>query len=255
MTRPKAFTEREDDSLTEFEPLLQMLSHRDVLSDYERELVAGLKRRIVRIPKGGELVATHSRPSESCLVLQGFTAREVYLKSGERQITAIHVPGDFVDLHALTLKTMDHSVVALSDCEAAFVPHGELLRVIEKSQHLGRLFWLSTVIDAAIQRAWIAGIGRRSSVEHLGHLVCELFCRLEAGGWTDGQSFKFPITQPELADILGLSLVHVNRTLQDLRRRGLLVWKGGTLTVPDLKQLAAMADFDPTYLNLVVEPR
>lgn len=239
----------------DIEPLVRGLARRDVVSEYERGLIAGLKRRKSSHSKGGELVGAHSRPGESCLVLHGFAAREVFMSDGQRQITAIHIPGDFVDLHALTLKIMDHSVVALTDCEAAFVPHSELLRVIDKSPHLGRLFWLSTVVDAAIQRAWIAGIGRRSATAHLGHLLCELYYRLDAVGLAEGLSFTFSITQPELADILGLSLVHVNRTLQALRRAGLVNWKSGVVTLLDIERLALMADFDPTYLNLVNEPR
>lgn len=241
--------------MTDIEPLVRSLAHRDVVSDYERQLIASLKRRTRSFLKGGELVAAHSRPGESCLILHGLTAREVYLRDGQRQITAIHVPGDFVDLHALTLKLMDHSVVALTDCEAAFVPHYDLLRVIEKSPHLGRLFWLSTVIDGAIQRAWIGSLGRRAADGHLAHMVCELYYRLRAVGLASGFSFEFPITQQELADILGLSLVHVNRTLQELRRTGLVDTRSGTMTILDLEVLASMGDFDPTYLNLVNEPR
>lgn len=244
-----------DDTPMDIEPLMRMLGRRDVLSEFECELLAGLKRRTSRFSKGDELVRSHSRPSESCLVLEGFTAREIFMTDGQRQITAVHIPGDFVDLHALTLKTMDHSVVALTESEATFVPHAELLRIIASSPHLGRLFWLSTVIDAAIQRAWIAGIGRRSASAQLSHLLCELYRRLEAVGLAIDYSFRFPITQAELADILGMSLVHVNRTLQYLRRRGLVIWKNGTVTLPDLHQLALAADFDPTYLNLVNEPR
>ncbi|MET3889970.1 CRP-like cAMP-binding protein [Bosea sp. OAE506] len=235
--------------------LVTSLSLRDEVDPEEAALLEGLtfRRRLLR--KGEELVAQHSQPSESCLVLTGVTAREVLLDDGKRQITALHIPGDFVDLHAFLLKVMDHSVVALTDCEAAYVPHRELLRVVERSPHLGRLFWLSTVIDGAIQRAWITSGGRRSATAHFGHLICELYLRLEAVGLASEGRFVFPVPQNELADALGFSLVHVNRTLQDLRATGLVSWKGSAVSILDFDGLARLSQFDPTYLNLIRMPR
>lgn len=237
------------------QPLITSLSLRDVVSAEEVALIEGLARRRRILRRGEELVSQHSQPSESCLVLSGFTAREVVLADGKRQITALHVPGDFVDLHALLLKIMDHSVIALTDCEAAYVPHRELLRVMACSPHLGRLFWLSTVIDGAIQRAWITSSGRRAASAHLGHLICELYLRLDAASLTEGGRFTFPVAQSELADALGFSLVHVNRTLQDLRATGFVAWKGSVVTILDFDGLARFSQFDPTYLNLVKLPR
>ena len=196
-----------------------------------------------------------SRQRESCLILSGFTARAQFLSDGRRQITAVHIAGDFVDLHALLLKVMDHSVVALRRCEAAFVPHDSLLEVIEKAPHLGRMFWLSTVIDAAIQRTWITSIGRRSPGQHIAHLLCELYLRLETVGLVRTDSFEFPPTQGDIADMLGLSVVHVNRTIQELRSSGLVRWSNNIVTIVDMERLKAFADFDPTYLNLLNEPR
>ncbi len=235
--------------------LVTSLSLRDEIDPEEAALLDGLsfRRRLLR--KGEELVAQHSRPTESCVVLSGVTAREVLLDDGKRQITALHIPGDFVDLHAFLLKVMDHSVVALTDCEAAYVPHRDLLRVMERSPHLGRLLWLSTVVDGAIQRAWITSAGRRSATAHFGHLICELYLRLEAVGLASEGRFEFPVPQNELADALGFSLVHVNRTLQDLRATGLVSWKGSAVSILDFDGLARMSQFDPTYLNLIRMPR
>lgn len=244
-----------DLSVPKLQPLVRSLALRDELASGERALVEGMtmRRRVLR--KGEELVAQNSQPSESCIVLSGFTAREVVLADGKRQITALHIAGDFVDLHAFLLKLMDHSVVALTDCEVAYVPHRELLRVIEQSPHLGRLFWLSTVIDGAIQRAWITSSGRRAATAHLGHLICELYLRLHAVDLARDGSFAFPVAQTELADALGFSLVHVNRTLQELRATGFVRWKGSTVAIVDFDGLAALSQFDPTYLNLVKLPR
>jgi CRP-like cAMP-binding protein len=167
----------------------------------------------------------------------------------------MHVPGDFVDLHAFLLKVMDHSVVALTECEAIFVPHTELLRISEQSPHLARLLWLSTLIDGAIQRAWIASMGRRSPLAHISHLLCEMYLRLKVTGLVESESFDFAIPQSDLADIMGLSIVHVSRTLKALRETQFVEWDGKQVRMLDYGSLADLADFDPTYLNLHQEAR
>lgn len=247
--------EPRDDRAIAADALLRYLECRDEVTLAERALIAGLSMRFKSFAKGEELVAEGTRTHESCLVLSGFTGREVLLSDGTRQITAIHVPGDFVDLHALLLKVMDHSVVALTEAYAAYVPHQELVRISVAAPHLSRLFWLSTVVDGAIQRAWIACIGRRKPLHHLAHLLCELSMRLNAVGLAPLHTFEFPITQAQLADVLGMSLVQVNRTLQQLRRTGLVSWKGSTVTIHDFGGLATLSDFDPVYLNLFKEAR
>ena len=238
-----------------FEHLLSVLSRRDHVSDTERTLIEQLPRRIRSFNKGEELVKEGSRPNESCLVLSGFTARAQSLPDGKRQLTALHVPGDFVDLHAFLLKLMDHSVVSIGRSEAAFIPHASLLALVETTPHIGRLFWLSTVIDAAIQRTWITSLGRRSPGQHIAYLICELYMRLEVLGLLTHNSFEFPATQTDVADMVGLSLVHVNRTIQELRASKLVSWRNNIISVPDIERLREYADFDPTYLNLLKEPR
>lgn len=236
-------------------PFIRSISLRDRLSSEEIALIDSLPKRIETFANGAEIVAEDSRPGESCMVLKGFAARSHYLEDGSRQITALHVPGDFVDLHAYLLKIMDHGVVAMGACEVAFVSYDAIRRVTEQSLHLGRLFWLSTVIDAAIQRAWITCLGRRSAEQRMAHLFCELYLRLEAAGVASGNSFDFPLTQSQLADLLGLSVVHVNKRLQELRSSRLVNWRGGTVVIHDFDNLAGLAEFDPTYLSLRVEPR
>lgn len=236
-------------------PLIRMLQRRDILSPEEVDLIEALPSRRAAFAAGQEIVPEGSRPKESCLVLSGFSARSQHLSEGSRQITAIHVPGDFVDLHGYLLKVMDHSVLAIGPCEVAFVPHEAVRAVTEANFHLGRMFWLSTIIDAAIQRTWITCLGRRSAEQHMAHLICELYRRLEAAGVASGDSFVFPLTQAQLGDVLGLSIVHVNRKLQELRAGGLVEWRNGRVTIHDFDRLAAAAEFDPTYLSLRCEPR
>jgi CRP-like cAMP-binding protein len=237
------------------EHLIRSLERRDQLSAEEIALVEALPSRKAVFAARDEIVRENSRPQESCLLLRGLAARVQFLDDGKRQFVAIHVPGDFVDLHSLLLKVMDHSVVALTQVEAAFVPHERLRDITVKAPHLGRLFWLSTVIDAAIERTWITSLGRRDADARIAHLICELQARLEVVGLAREDRFELPLTQSDVADMVGLSLVHVNRTIQDLRGAGLILWQRNLITIKNAEGLRNLAQFDPTYLNLVKEPR
>ncbi len=202
-----------------------------------------------------DMVREGDRPSDSKLLLEGFAARYKILHNGKRQITSIHVPGDFVDLHNFTLKVMDHAIFAMSPCKVAVVPHEVLHRITEEHPHLTRLLWLNTTIDGAIHRQTLVNLGRQAALGQLAHLLCELFVRLEVVGETEDYSFRLPITQSELGDALGLSTVHVNRTLQELRSQGLLTWRGNLVVIEDWERLCEVAQFDPVYLNLEHQPR
>lgn len=234
--------------------LLASLERRDTISAEEREALCKLGWRFKEYARGSEIIHDRSRPFESCLLTEGYAARVGYLRSGRRQLTAIHVPGDFVDLHGALLKVMDHSVVALTDCRVAFVDHGELQKLAGEQPHLWRMFALLLAIDSAVQRSWLVSLGRRNPSSHLAHLVCEIYLRLEIVGKASDSQFEFRVGQAELADMLGLSVVHTNRTLQELRQN-LLTWRNGVIKILDWNALANLAEFDPTYLNLFREPR
>jgi CRP-like cAMP-binding protein len=148
----------------------------------------------------------------------------------------------------LRRRFMDHSVDALGGCIAGYVPHREILSAMRAVPQLTWLFWQATVADAAIARTWITCLGRRSAEEHLAHLVCEIYVRLRDMGQTKGDAFLLPATQSDLADMLGLSTVHVNRTLKDLRAQGFVDWRAPWVRIPDFDRLAAKASFDETYL-------
>jgi CRP-like cAMP-binding protein len=235
--------------------LVRMLDRRDTLPPDEISLIEGLPVRPVTFGPDEEIVREGSRPTDSCLIASGFAVRNQDIRRGKRQITAIHVPGDFVDLHSLLLKVMDHSVSALGACDVVFIRHKDLLAAMDRSPHLTRMLWLSTTIDASIQRTWITCLGRRSSIQHLAHVICELYVRLEIVGLASDQTFTIPLTQAEMGDVLGLSIVHVNRTLQELRAKDLVSWKDRRIVILDFQRLVLLADFDATYLNLFHEPR
>lgn len=232
------------------QPLIASLERRDALSDEERQALRDLPWRLRRFGDGEEIVAESERPTESCLLVDGLAARSRELANGNRQLTALHVPGDFVDLHGFFLKVMDHAVIALEPVTVAFVPHRDVERVATTMPHLGRMLFLTVAIDAAIQRNWIACMGRMEPIRHLAYMVCEVYKRLEVVGRVENGSFDFPLTQVEIADLVGLSIVHVNRTIQDLRATGLATWKGNRIVIRDWDGLARFAEFDSTYLNL-----
>ncbi|MDN2582828.1 Crp/Fnr family transcriptional regulator [Aquibium sp. ELW1220] len=240
-----------------FDPqsLIASLERRDALSDEERQALRDLPWRLKRYGDGEEIVAEASRPTDSCLLVDGLAARSRQLANGNRQLTALHVPGDFVDLHGFFLKIMDHAVIALMPVTVAMVPHRDVQRLATQMPHLGRMLFMMVAIDAAIQRNWIACMGRMEPIRHLAYLVCEVYKRLEVVGRVENGSFEFPLTQAEIADLVGLSIVHTNRTLQELRATGLVTWKGNRIVICDWDGLARLADFDPTYLNLFHHPR
>jgi CRP-like cAMP-binding protein len=242
-------------SVTVISRLIRKLERRDVLSGEEKQALKSAVARVKEARMDEDLVREGDRPSESTLLLEGFAARYKLLRNGRRQITALHIPGDFVDLHSFLLKTMDHGVVALTPCRVGLVPHSTLREITETYLHLGRLLWLSTLIDAAIHREWLVAMGRRPALSQIAHLLCELFLRLQTVRLTQHMSFELPLTQAELGDVLGLSTVHVNRVIQQLRADGLVTWSEQRIAIEDWAQLQEVAEFDPTFLNLDNEPR
>jgi CRP-like cAMP-binding protein len=235
---------------------ISKLERRDRITPEEKAALLAAAGPVETFAPGSDLVREGDRPDRSMLVAQGFTTRYRLLGDGTRQITAIHLPGDFVDLHSFLLKTMDHSVGALSACRAVTFPHANLRAITERHPHLARMLWLMTLLDSAIHREWIVAMGRRSALEQLAHLLCEIFTRLAVVGLGDTtRELMLPINQTELGDTLGLSTVHVNRTLQQLRAERLISWQGQAVRILDWDRLAAIAEFDPTYLHLDAEPR
>ncbi|MEW5687967.1 MAG: Crp/Fnr family transcriptional regulator [Pseudomonadota bacterium] len=228
---------------------------RDPTLDGEEEAaLRGVFSEVIAVADNRDIVLQHDRMLQSHLLLDGWAFRYITLEDGRRQIVAIHVPGDFVDLHSFPLQIMDHSVGTFSRCRIAVAPHSALRAVTERHPHLGRLFWLSTLIDAAIHRQWLAG-GQRSALARAAHLLCELYVRLETVGEARDLAFAMPMSQVEFADALSISAVHTNRIVQELRTEGAVAWQQREVRILDWDRLAGLAEFDPTYLNLFASPR
>ncbi|PDQ18362.1 Crp/Fnr family transcriptional regulator [Mesorhizobium sanjuanii] len=237
------------------ESLYLNLGQHDALSEGEQALLASAMSTEKYFATGDDIVSEGSRPIYSTLIVDGLAARYKVLEDGGRQFTSLQVPGDFVDLHAFLLKTMDHGIIALSPCHVIAAEHSKLRTITEQAPHLTRLLWLDTLVDGAIHREWIVAMGRRSKISHLAHLICELFIRLQVVKRTAGMSFLLPLSQAELADVLGLSVVHMNRVIGTLRKIGVIGWANHKVTILDWQRLVEIAEFDPTYLSMNREPR
>jgi CRP-like cAMP-binding protein len=234
--------------------LVEKLARRDTIDAVEEAALTQVLGPPLRVAAGRDIVSEHVRVEQSTLILSGFTARYTTLANGRRQITEINITGDFIDLHSLLMKQMDHGIVALTDCVIAHASHADLRKLVDRHGHLTRLLWLDTVIDAAIHRQWLVAMGRRSALGHLCHLLCELYLRLEVVGQARDHAFDLPLSQAILGDALGLSTVHVNRLIGELRGQGAISWTGARVTLLDWDRLVEIAEFDPTYLRLHREP-
>lgn len=230
------------------------LARRDCLTAQESAALAGLVEEPVLKPAGAQLVGPGERPEISTLLLSGFAARYSELADGRRQYTQVNCPGDFVDLHSLVMRQMDHGVLCLSPCVVSTVPHDRLRRITEDQPHLTRLLWLETVVDAAMHREWLLAVGQQTALERLALFLCEMQARLGAVGLVDDGVFDLPIRQQDLADFLSMSAVHLNRTLQILRDTGWISWKGAQVRVIDRQRLIEAAEFDDAYLRLDCSP-
>lgn len=237
------------------QPFFRKIMRRDKIGAEEQAAIVAAAAERLDYSPGEDLVLEGQRPHRSMLVTTGFTCRYRLVSDGERQVTAIHIAGDFVDLHSFLLKEMDHSVGALTACSVVTFPHERLVKVTERYPHLTRLLWLLTLLDGAIHREWLVCMGRLSAAQRTGHLICEVYARLRAVGLADDHSFAFPITQAAMADAVGISTVHINRVLQELRQDDLIAWDRGLLDIRNWHALAEMAQFDDRYLHLVREPR
>jgi CRP-like cAMP-binding protein len=231
-------------------PLIRKLEIIASPTEAERQALATLPLQIREFGAREDIVREGDRPSAVCLLLEGFVCRYTILPSGRRQIMALHIPGDIPDLHSLFIEEMDHSLGALAPTRVAVIPHDAMSALIDNNPRIAHMLWRDTLIDAAIFRKWIASLGRRSAYGHLAHMLCELVLRMKAMGLSDGTTCELPLTQSDLADALGLSNVHVNRTLAEMRVKGLVRMEKGVVTICDWEGLQAAGEFDPGYLQL-----
>lgn len=199
--------------------------------------------------RGRDLARQGDRPIAVQLLLSGWAYRYKVLKDGSRQIVAYLLPGDICDLHGTMLGELDHSIGLLTDADVVSVPAEEMREVMERHRRIERALWRASLADEATLREWLANIGQRDAFGRTGHHLCELWHKMKSIDLVDdSEEFDLPMTQEELGDSLGLTSVHVNRTIKRLREEGLIALKQRRLTVLDPRRLAAITGFDPAYL-------
>lgn len=231
--------------------LLRRLSAIGKLNAEDRDLLVSLPFRRRRVSKGEEIVAEGSTSNSCCLVVTGYVHRSKVSVTGNRQIFSLHMAGDIPDLHSLHLPKMDHSLVATAPAEVALISHAAIQNVLDQSATLTALLWRDTLIDAAAFRAWMLMLGQAEAPARMAHLFCELYVRSRLVGLNRENSFALPISQIAIADMLGTSTVHANRTLQDLRLQKLVDFERGRVTVLRWRELAELGMFDSSYLHIM----
>ncbi|WP_374942397.1 Crp/Fnr family transcriptional regulator [Sphingomonas sp.] len=221
---------------------------RSALDEDDREILEEGLANVHTLPSRHLLVRQGAPVHVSTLLLDGFICRYMDDREGHRQIVAVHVPGDFVDLHGFPMKRLDHDLATIGPAKVAELSHDALERIVEQRPRLTRLLWFSTLLDAAMHREWIFRLGRLGADGRVAHFFCEMNCRLEMVGLASDGHFALPLTQADLAEACGITGVHVNRVLRSLREQDLLTYRHGIVDIRNPARLKALAEFDPQYL-------
>jgi CRP-like cAMP-binding protein len=231
----------------------KLTSLHDISATERAALLATLTppRTVVR---GENIVADGSTPSHTTVLLSGTACRYKTLRKAKRHIFAFQYPGDMIDLYSYVMKVVDYGIGALSDCEVAHIPHEKISMLCEEYPNLAFAFWRDSMIDTSILHSWALG-GSRNTLERVANMLCEIFVRLEAVGLAKvGGPLDFNATQRDLADALGLSLVHVNKTLKVLKTKGLIGRIGMKIEIRDWRKLQKIGDFNASYLHFKSAP-
>jgi CRP-like cAMP-binding protein len=235
----------------DLDPLIRKLESIAPVLDDEKRAIAALPITVRDLRGDHDILRDQDRPSQCCVILKGFACRYKVLPGGRRQIVSFHIPGDIPDLQSLHLEVMDHSLATVVASKVAFIPHEAVRSFLRAHPRIADVFWRDTLIDAAVFREWVVNVGRREAYGRISHLLCEVYVRLKAVGLANGQAFEMPVTQAELGDATGMSTVHVNRTLQELRRGGLISTpKSGRVVIEKWDGLQHAGEFDATYLHI-----
>jgi CRP-like cAMP-binding protein len=229
--------------------LLRRLSTVSGLEEADIEAIRSLPIAVRRLEGGGIIVRDGDRPSQSCLLVEGFCVRAKSTSSGQRQILSIHIPGEIPDLQSLHLHVMDHDLVTLVPCTLGLISHAALRAITRARPNIAELLWRDTLIDAAIFREWIVNVGQRPAPNRFAHMIVELRERLAIIGKVEGATFEMPLTQEQLGEAMGITSVHANRIVKQLRDENVLDFHRGRVTVLDESRLQELADFDRRYLH------
>ncbi|GJD50048.1 Transcriptional activatory protein AadR [Methylobacterium crusticola] len=229
---------------------IRKLSRRVRMSDADIEALSAATSKMLYYDADHDLTQEGSKPEFAYVILDGFACRYRIMQDGSRSILAYLVPGDGCDLHASILTQMVHSIGTLTPCTVATIPYRVIKELAAYRPNVYLALWWSVLVDESILQEWLVSVGRRSSDKQLAHFLCEVLTRLQAVGLALEPDYRIPLKQSELADTAGLSHVHVQRVLSDLRKAKLIEVGRKGLVVPDLERLKAFAEFKPDYLHL-----
>lgn len=233
---------------------LDRLLARSVLNQEEQDAILGLRSHALLATRNTDIVDYGETVDHACLVADGLVGSFGAGADGRRQITSFFVSGDMVDLHSVVAPKSGHSLQALAHSTILRIRHADLRALATRYPAIAEAFWRDCVVDAAIFAQWVVNVGSRDAAMRTAHLLCELGVRLERARIGTRSRFPLAMTQTHLGEALGLTPVHVNRTLRSLRERSLLTLSGAEVIVDDWARLAEAGDFDDRYLQLHVEP-
>ena len=217
------------------------------MSEEEKRTLENFVVEVRELEHGTRWIERGTTCNMSTMLIEGFMLRTLD-GEGRRYGVSCHVPGDFVDLHCFALKRLDHNIETVGPAKIGLVPHAEIGKAMSEHSHLARLFWFSTLLDAAMHREWIMKLEQLTTPRRIAHILAEIHTRLDMVGMAAPDGFDTPLTQADLADMCGATPIHTNRALSDLRKRGLLEFRHGRVRIPDRAELDAYADFDRSYL-------
>ena len=238
-------------SSSNLEPMLRKLEYRGKFSADDRAAILALPHRIKPLEQHDYVVRDGAIAEHSCVLLSGFAVRQKIVGNGYRQIVAVHMKGEVVDLQNSFLGKADHSVQMLTRGKIAMIPREDVTRLAFERPAVGKAMWLDTLVDGSIFREWIANVGRRDARTRIAHLLCEFSLRLKLAGLGEPTNYELPMTQEQLADATGLTPVHVNRTIKALEAEGLIErTTARSINIGDWRKLADVGDFQSNYLHL-----
>lgn len=232
--------------------LAKLASIGRVLPEHE-VLIRQLPMRVTQLDRGEAAVEEGQVTGHCCVVLTGLLHRQKHMQDGSRQILSFHPPGDIPDLQSLHLRKVDYTLAATTPSTIGVIRHADMLAMLRDNATLTGLFWRDTLVDAAKFLTWMMLIGQASAEARMAHLFCEMYMRLQSVGALTDMAFPFRVTQNDLADALGMSIVHANRTLQELRSADLLAFANGRAEILDWPRLRDLGQFDADYLHLADE--
>jgi CRP-like cAMP-binding protein len=226
------------------------LASRSILTEEEVSALLNLSGQMKQVPAHADIVRLGDYVDHSCLVVHGIVGRFGQTHEGDRQITCLHIPGDMGDLPSVVSPKSAWGLGALTGATILRLPHADLRRVAAKYPGIAEAFWRDCVADGSIFSEWVVNVGRRDALSRLAHLFCEMGIRLERARQGNRHSFPLPITQTDIADATGLTSVHVNRMMKELRTRSIATARAGLVTIHDWDQLVTIGDFDPGFMLL-----